>query len=136
MKGSERRQYQRVKTYYQLKYGTLTGTGWTPPILTTAKNLSANGVLFRTQEPLPIGALVRIEMHLLPMNQVLTLLAKVARVQPTRRGFDVAGQFVEITPDAQAMIDHYAQVVRQEPQPDRGSARSFQVLWHQLIGQA
>lgn len=77
-----------------LKYEKLEGQ----QVLSFARNISAGGLLFHSQEQVPVGATMRLKLNFLNHPQSISVIAKVLRTRALKKlgGFDVAVEFINI----------------------------------------
>jgi len=89
-----KRKFVRLNLHCLLKYEKLQGQ----QVLSFVRNISAGGVLFHSQEELPVGATMRLKLNFLNHPEPISVIAKVLRVNPLKKlgGFDIAVEFINI----------------------------------------
>ena len=125
-KSTGTRQYKRLLADYLIKYRMAGGENREFQV-SNIKDISAGGVRFWTEDPLPEGALLLVEVLPPPLGRVLRALARVVRVRQGGKG-DVyynALRFVEISEDDQNALNYFIERVAAErggralvPDPD------------------
>jgi c-di-GMP-binding flagellar brake protein YcgR len=72
---TERRHYRRKDIYCFIKYGFPHTT------ITSIRNISGGGILFKAHEYLPIGTQLEITISIPPIENPITILVEVVRVE-------------------------------------------------------
>ncbi|MEW5692152.1 MAG: PilZ domain-containing protein [Candidatus Hydrogenedentota bacterium] len=105
--GPERRKYFRIEhkliTYYLTSrvMGDI-GEG------TVTKNISGNGLLFQTDENIPVGTIIKIEIHLPDQRPPIVTQARVVWVEELEeKKYDWGICFTDISREDQQRIIEY-----------------------------
>lgn len=77
--------------------------------LALTRNLSASGLLFRSEELLHINTFLKIRVSIPSLKKPILANAKVVRIDSTKRSdlFDIALFFLEIDPSQQKLLDQF-----------------------------
>lgn len=84
------------------------------------QNISAGGLLFRTQEILSIGTLLNVRLSIPSISKPIKIKTKVVRVDSTRRSnfYDTALFFLEIDPLVQKQLDEFCKLLAEKNKKD------------------
>jgi len=106
---SERRRYVRVDAKVIAWYRTeAVPTGGSDALGALTKNLSAGGVLFETDEAIPVGAHLDVEMKLPGSPKIRKSVGRVARLEALGGGrYDVGIAFERIPDEDKEAIETY-----------------------------
>lgn len=95
------------------------------------KDVSAGGVGMWVQEMIPVGSIVQMEIHILPLKRSIEAQAQVVRCRPLKEGhFDLGIKFLVINPQDQADL---ADAVHRSLSPRR-RARHQGNWWRKVVG--
>lgn len=115
MDNTENRKFARIPGRHLVKCEkfVLEQCGWSPKISNVTKNISAEGVLFETDQPYDVGDVVRLELNLpgwtehinrlgfdsqLPQTDTQVLVGTVLRVEAVDgKHYDVGVCFTEMS---------------------------------------
>ncbi len=102
----ERRKYKRKSLYCLIKYRVLPNKEIHEAIVTSLRNMSGGGILFRTSEYLQANTILEIKINLPLFDKIVTALAKVVRTEKTKTGtkFFIGVQFTEIKDEDRSSI--------------------------------
>ncbi|MCM8787712.1 MAG: PilZ domain-containing protein [Candidatus Omnitrophica bacterium] len=77
-------------------------------VLSFVRNISACGVLFYTQEYVPLNSIIEIEIFFPQDEKAIKLLSKVVRVNflPKIGGFSIGAEFIDVDKDTQEIINN------------------------------
>ena len=111
----DKRTYARLHSRVNLRFKVFetleqaAGKGYKPENLTVTGNLSAGGLLFYANEPVPIGAFVEVKVELPDSPESIVCLAKVVRVEEIEPGrkYNIAAQYLDITSANRARINKF-----------------------------
>lgn len=111
----ERRVYPRLKAGTHLVYRLfkspqdLLRRGFSPEQISTTKNLSAGGLLFDSDEQLPVGSFLELKIELPDEKKPIECLARILRVEEieANRVYGVAVRFLSITGADRARLSKY-----------------------------
>ena len=109
------RQYKRLLADYLIRYRMAGGEN-REFLVSNIKDISAGGVRFWSEDPLPEGALILIEVLPPPIGRVIRALARVVRVRPAEKK-DVyynAVRFVEISEEDQNALNYFIERIAAE----------------------
>ena len=114
---TEKRPYQRLNSKVNLRYkvfksqGELLRKGFSPEQLSVTKNISAGGLLFFSDEALPIGSILELKIELPNGQESIECLAKVVRVEEIEeeKNYNIAVCFLDITGAHRARLNRYVE---------------------------
>lgn len=114
---AERRSYQRLNSKVNLRYkvfksqGELLRRGFTPEQLSVTKDISAGGLLFFSNEVLPIGSILELNLELPNGGESIECLARVVRVEEIEeeKNYHIAVCFLDITGAQRARLNRYVE---------------------------
>ncbi len=106
----ERRKYTRLKAHHLVKY-TLAGKEGQGETLSFVRNIGGGGILFYSQEEIPAGSTIDLEINFPGRSQPIKVFSKVVRARTFRKveGYEIAVRFIEISPDDQEFINRKIQ---------------------------
>ncbi len=110
--GEGRRSFKRVKAALPGQFRDLTGEY--EPLITM--DISAGGLLFRTDRDLPIGSLVEVILPLPGTERGIITVGRVVRTDEGPDGFTVGVSFTDIGTGDHALLTDY--IRRREPPSD------------------
>ena len=110
------RQYKRLFADYLIKY-RMAGVQNEEPLVANIKDISAGGMRFWTEEALPQGALVFVEVMVPPLQRIIRAAARVVRVRPAEKRdvYYAAVRFVEISEEDQNAINFFIERIALQP---------------------
>jgi tetratricopeptide (TPR) repeat protein len=80
------RQFERLKTYYIVKYRVVKPQESQRTVVSTIKDIAEGGLHLKTKEPLTVSAVIELQIHFLATNDIVKALAKVVWVKEVGRG--------------------------------------------------
>jgi len=88
-------------------------------VIALTRNLSASGLLFRAQEIIDTNTILKIKLSLPDEKKPFHLIAKVVRINSTKRGdfFDIAIVFTQINPDDKIKLDQFCKEHENKNEP-------------------
>jgi type II secretory ATPase GspE/PulE/Tfp pilus assembly ATPase PilB-like protein len=114
---TEGRSYQRLNSKVNLRYkvfksqGELLRRGFTPEQLSVTKNISAGGLLFYADEPLPIGSILELKIELPDGKEPIECLARTIRIDEIEEeeNYNIAVCFLDITSAERTRLNKYTE---------------------------
>lgn len=111
--GQERRDFVRVKSNIRVSYEIISGGAAKSGII---RNLSCGGLLFTSDEPLPVATLLRVTLILPPDEGFIKMFALVVRSHENESGkYDIAVCFIGLTTKQNQDIIEYVQEKISQP---------------------
>ena len=110
MEGREKRIYRRLKMQINMRYRAVSpGSKANDEYLTVARNLSAGGLAFSTDEKLKIGTTLQLMIELPTFDTPIACLSRVMRVEePVPNGSYLVGvYFLDMTGLDRARLDQF-----------------------------
>lgn len=112
---SERRIYIRLDSKVNLRFKVfksqqeLVKKGFTPEQFSVTKNISAGGLLFFSDESLPVGAIIELKIELPGGDAPIECLARVIRVDEVEedKKYNVAACFLDITGAQKSRLNRF-----------------------------
>lgn len=107
----ERRRDERRKGYCLIKYRPLHKGEPFVEVLTSLRDISRNGILFKSREYLPADTRLEVKVNLPPMEKPIATLAKVMRFEKIgrKRGYWIGITFLDIKEeDRKKIVDFVA----------------------------
>ncbi|MCM8796250.1 MAG: Flp pilus assembly complex ATPase component TadA, partial [Candidatus Omnitrophica bacterium] len=113
----ERRLYSRLNTKINLTYKLIKSKedllkrGLGPEQLTVTKDISAGGLAFYTNEPLPIGSILELNLELPDGKENIECLARVVRIDEIEeeKKYNIAVCFLDITGAERTRLNKYVE---------------------------
>jgi len=113
----ERRLYMRLNKKINLKFKVfksrdeLLKRGFTVEQLSVTKNISASGLLFISDELLPIGSMLEFKIELPDTGEHMEFLARVVRVEELveNKEYDIAACFLDATGAQRNKLNRYVE---------------------------
>lgn len=113
----DRRAYARLNSKVNLSYkvvksqGELIARGYEPERLSKTKNISAGGLLFVSDESLPMGSILEMAIEAPGNAGPIKCLARVVRVEEIEKGidYDIGVCFLDISSAERARLDRYVE---------------------------
>jgi hypothetical protein len=114
---TEKRSYPRLNSKVNLRYkvfksqGELLRKGFSPEQLSVTKDISAGGLLFFSDEVLPIGSILELKIELPNGQESIECLAKVVKVEEIEeeKNYNIAVCFLDITGAQRARLNRYVE---------------------------
>jgi len=114
---AEERSYQRLNSKVNLRYkvfksqGELLRRGFTPEQLGVTKDISAGGLLLFSDEVLPLGSILELNLELPNAGESIECLARVVRVEEIEeeKNYHIAVCFLDITGAQRARLNRYVE---------------------------
>lgn len=112
-RGSDARQYKRVRLTYLVKY-QMGGKG--DPHIANIWDLSAGGVRFWTADRIPDSSILNLSVHLPPLGRSVDAVAQVLRVRRARRKlfYYVAVRFLDLSREDRDAINQFAEELSED----------------------
>ncbi|MCM8831366.1 MAG: PilZ domain-containing protein [Candidatus Omnitrophica bacterium] len=126
----ERRRFLRLSVHHLLKYKIIKKPE-DIKVLSFVRNISACGVLFYTQEYIPLNSIIEIEIFFPQDEKAIKLLSKVVRVNflPKVGGFSIGAEFINIDKDTQEIINSkILNVYKQQKEKGGKMLRIFSII--------
>ena len=100
MSDNEKRAFKRIDNRLKVKYETVESNS-SIPLTTYTKNVSSGGFLFRSNNPVKFGSVIRLKFFLENLNEFISAEAKVVRVEEIveNKIYDIGIEFVNV-PDS------------------------------------
>ncbi len=113
----EKRGFMRLEEHHLLKYKIMVKG----QKLSYARNISASGVLFFSNEPFAMGDVVDMEIIFPSYKEPIRARARVIRIKELqeRNGFEVGSEFTEISEKAKNFIDQSIITIYKDEVGDR-----------------
>jgi len=101
--GEERRQFIRINEHHLLKYKVFDKA----KVLSFVRNISTGGVLFHSDEDIPVGSTVEMKISLPPEEAAINVVVKVIHTTPLKKlgGYNVGAEFVHIDEKDRGLIE-------------------------------
>lgn len=84
-KYSEKRKYKRIDCYCLIRYRILNGPSLYLENITSIRNISGGGLLFKSRELLSIGTELEIKINFVALAKPILVLAKVVRFEADKK---------------------------------------------------
>jgi c-di-GMP-binding flagellar brake protein YcgR len=114
--GAERRIYSRLAKKVNLRYKVfeskeeLAKRGLTHEQLSVTKDISAGGLLFLSDEQIPIDSIVELKVELPGKERPIECLGRVIRVEAVKDGtYNIAACFLDIATADKARLSKYVE---------------------------
>ncbi len=112
-----KRVYQRLDSKVNVRYKAyktqeeLYKRGFKPEQLSVTRNISAGGVLFVADEPLPVGSILEVKIELIDRSEPIECLARVVRVDEMepKKNYTIAVCFMDITGAQRARLNKFVE---------------------------
>ncbi|MDP3731808.1 MAG: ATPase, T2SS/T4P/T4SS family [Candidatus Omnitrophota bacterium] len=113
--GSDRRAYIRLDSKINLRFrvfesqADLIKRGFTPEQLSVTKDISAGGLLFVSDELIPVGAILELKIELPNGEESVECLARTVRVEEVvpQKHYNIAVCFLDITGAQRGRLNKY-----------------------------
>ncbi len=109
-KGKEKRKHKRIKYYCLIKYRLSSRERVYSKTVTSLRNIGGGGIMFKTDETLPVGVLLDVEINMPVFKKVIKAVAKVKwteRVWSSQR-HEVGIEFLNIDETERKEIVEFA----------------------------
>lgn len=102
--GSEQRVFTRLKTHHLIKYRVISSKEKT---LSFVRNISAGGVLFYSEEELPLESTLEMKISIPPRVEPVNVIARIVRSNPLKKigGYEYGVEFVHIDEEDREVIN-------------------------------
>lgn len=102
------RRHKRVRADFLVKYEVIKGGAGQ---ITNARDISAGGLRFWTQEKLSESSVLTVSIYLPPLNRVVSGVVRVLRVRRLKKTFlySVAVSFLDLKQEDREAIDEFAE---------------------------
>ncbi len=114
-KETDKRQYIRLKAYHLARYRVLTeeNASSAPSVIATIRDIGAGGVCLRTDESLPLGGLLELNINFPNVATSVFALARIVWVRQLRKAkrFEIGAQFIRIEDSVRLIIDDQIRTV-------------------------
>ena len=115
--GSEKRRYQRLNSKINLSYKVfkskddLLKRGFRSEQLSVTKNISAGGLLFYADEPLPIGSILELNLELPDGKEPIECLGRIVHIDEIEeeKNYNIAVCFLDITGAERTRLNKYVE---------------------------
>ena len=106
----DRRKHKRVDLYCLVKYRYLKQGGEESVVITSLRNISGGGLLFRSDGYLPLDTKLEIFVNLLPVNRIISASGRVVRFEKiSKTGHYLIGvEFTKISDEDRDAIIRFA----------------------------
>jgi c-di-GMP-binding flagellar brake protein YcgR len=107
-KAKERRKYKRMNYYCLLRYCPFGAKGQMARAITSMRNISGGGLLFKTDESFDVNTKLDMMINVPLLNKVISVTARIARSTRPKggKGYLVGVEFLDIDKkDKEALID-------------------------------
>ena len=112
------RRYVRLPAAWPIRYEAQ-AQGSQRQVTHTA-DVSAGGVALSVREMMPVGALIRLEVHVPPLARSIQATGEVIRCLPGRKGgYELGIRFQQIDPKDQTLLDEAIERFYSPRQKDR-----------------
>jgi putative nucleotidyltransferase with HDIG domain len=103
----EKREFIRISANLSIEFRVLGPEDWRNimPLVARTKNISAKGLLFRTEAAIPINAYIEVRIHL--PNFTVDVLAKALRKIQTKDGYEVGIAFLNLSENARHELNQH-----------------------------
>ena len=120
--GADRRTYSRLTAEVNLRYRVfkskeeLLKRGYAPEQHSVTKNISAGGLVFVSDELLPIGAIAELNIELPDGGKPIECLARIVRIEEIEpeKTYDTAACFLDIASAQRARLNKYIESEQEE----------------------
>jgi len=115
--GAEKRRYQRLNSKINLSYKVLKSKdellkrGFQPEQLSITRNVSAGGLLFYANEPLPVASILELNLELPDGKKPVECLARIVRIEEMEeeKNYNIAVCFLDITGAERTRLNNYVE---------------------------
>ncbi len=107
----ERRKYRRKNLYCLIKYKPAKNSALSIRAFTSIRNISGGGILFRSNEQLPVGTELDISVNLPHVDKIIDVSGKIVRLERIK-GADcylVGAEFTKITEEDRNVLIQLAE---------------------------
>ena len=108
MENKDRRIRERLKGYHLVKYRLFDKTKEEPYILSSVVNISASGILFKSNNPIALGIILDLKINFPASGEPVRTLAKVVRIREAKdkpKYYEVGAHFIEIEEQKTMIMD-------------------------------
>lgn len=106
-KNLEKRKYKRGNYYCLVKYRCADMDGPHGEVITSLRNVSAGGLLFKVREYLPVGMQIKLSLNIPPLNEITNVSAKVVRLKKGVKGYWIGAMFTDIKDEDKTKINNF-----------------------------
>jgi c-di-GMP-binding flagellar brake protein YcgR len=112
----ERRQYQRKRCFCLIKYRPFGQNTEYIETLASLRNISANGMLFKSKEYLPTNAQLEIKINMPPLGEIIRVIASVIRLDRIvkEEGYWVGVTYLKIAEEDKKRLLNFATVEKKK----------------------
>lgn len=112
---TEKRRYKRRDCYFLIKYRQPLKESAYSEAVTSLRNLSGGGILFKSKESLPINSMLEIIINLIPGDICINTSAKVVRSEKEkgRRNYLVGATFLDIKEEDKKKITDFVEFAKE-----------------------
>ncbi len=113
--GSERRNFIRLSARVNIRYHLFepgekeAKKEATPEHLSVTENISAGGLLFVCDEPLPVSSIIELNLEFPEREKAIECLAKILRVEQRGDSWETAVCFLDMESRDRAFLERYAE---------------------------
>ncbi len=122
MEGKERRIKERLVGYHLVKYRFFDQSKEEPYILSSVINISASGVLFKSNGPIALDTILDLKINFPTLEEPVRTLAKVVRVRVAKvkpKYFEVGVQFIDIAEQKTTLMDEAIKFVNKQLESEK-----------------
>jgi len=122
----EKRIKERMTGYHLVKYRLFDQVKEGAYVVSAVLNISASGLLFRTEESLAMDAILDLKINFPNLEEPIRTLAKVVRVKEVKarpRYFEIGAKFIGIDEQKTALMDKAIQFVNKKIQDEKEIAK-------------
>jgi len=108
MSNEERRSFKRIDSRLQVKYEVVDANSLMP-LTTYTKNVSCDGLLFRSNNPVGVGTIMKLRFYLDNFNEFIAADARVVRVEEIVEGkiYDIGVKLINVGDDSIEKLTGY-----------------------------
>ncbi|MFA5157326.1 MAG: ATPase, T2SS/T4P/T4SS family [Candidatus Omnitrophota bacterium] len=111
----DKRVYSRLNNKVNLRYSVikseeeLVKKGYAAEQFSVTKNISAGGLVFVTNDPLPVGSIIELKIELPNRQEPVQCLSRVVRIEETGGKYNIAVCFLDVTGSQRSLLDKYVE---------------------------
>lgn len=113
-KARDSRRFKRIRAAYLVKYQV---QGRQEPRITNVRDISAGGLRFWSEEPLPESSVLGISIYLPPLERFVDATAQVLRARRAKEGglvYYVAVRFLDLKAQDREAINQFAEALSKD----------------------
>ncbi|MBI4115475.1 MAG: PilZ domain-containing protein [Candidatus Omnitrophica bacterium] len=107
------RRYKRIRAAYLVKYHV---NGKAGPTITNARDVSAGGLRFWTEEKLNESSVLNISVYVPPLDRAVDAVAEVLRIRRAKKGlvYYVGVCFLDLRQEDKEAINEFAEALSRD----------------------